>query len=62
MKLRILNDDAVRAALPMGEAVEAVKEAYRQFSAGQAEVPLRTRLEVPGAGGVSLFMPAFARA
>src|SRR3990170_7068055 len=61
MKLRVLTADDVRAALPMPEAIRAMKDAYRQFSSGQADVPLRTRLEIPEAGGVSLFMPAFVR-
>jgi ornithine cyclodeaminase len=59
MRLRILAASDVRAALPMTEAVSAMKEAYRQFSAGRAETPLRTRLQVAQAGGVSLFMPAY---
>jgi ornithine cyclodeaminase len=45
----------------MADAVQAMKDAYRQYSMGQADVPLRSRLEIPEAGGVSLFMPAFVR-
>jgi len=59
MKLRVLSADDVRAALPMPDAILAMKDAYRQFSSGQADVPLRSRLEIPEMGGVSLFMPAF---
>src|SRR3990170_8338334 len=59
MKLRVLSANDVRAALPMPDAVRAMKDAYRQFSSGQADVPLRSRLEIPEMGGVSLFMPAF---
>src|SRR3990172_2362718 len=59
MKLRILTADDVRAALPMADAIRAMKDAYRQFSSGQADVPLRARLEVPDRNGVTLFMPAF---
>jgi ornithine cyclodeaminase len=58
MEIRILTAQEVRSALPMAEAIDAVKEAYRQFSSGQATVPLRTRLEVPRYGGMALFMPA----
>ena len=61
MKLRILGADDVRAALPMADAIRAMKDAFRQFSAGQADVPLRSRLEVPQAGGLALFMPAFLK-
>ena len=59
MKLRVLRANDVRAALPMPDAIRAMKDAFRQFSSGQADVPLRARLEVPESGGVSLFMPAF---
>ncbi len=58
MRLRVLNTDDVRLALPMPEAVEAMKDAYRQLSAGEAQVPLRGRLEAPEVDGVALFMPA----
>src|SRR3990170_529064 len=61
MKLRVLSAKDVRAALPMADAVRAMKDAYRQYSTGAADVPLRSRLEIPEAGGVSLFMPAFLR-
>jgi ornithine cyclodeaminase len=59
MRLRVLRAEDVRAALPMPDAIRAMKDAYRQFSSGQADVPLRSRIEVPEAGGLSLFMPAF---
>lgn len=58
MELRILNGQEVREALPMAEAIEGMKEAYQQLSAGKAAVPLRTRIEVPKTDGISLFMPA----
>ncbi|MFV1857837.1 MAG: ornithine cyclodeaminase family protein [Anaerolineales bacterium] len=58
MQIRILTKEDVRLALPMREAIEAMKEAYRQLSAGMASVPLRTRIEVTDREGVALFMPA----
>lgn len=58
MKIRVLTADQVRQALPMPQAVEAMKDAYRQLSAGQAQVPLRSRLGSPAVDGVSLVMPA----
>jgi len=42
----------------MRDAVEAMKAAYRQLSAGRGSVPLRSRIEVPEEQGVVLFMPA----
>ncbi len=56
MKIRILTAADVKAALPMGKAIEAVKSAFGQFSANQATVPLRTRFHTEK--GVTLLMPA----
>ena len=57
----ILTADEVRKALPMGEAIEAMKKAYASLSGGTAQVPLRTRLPLPGSEALSLFMPAYVR-
>jgi ornithine cyclodeaminase/alanine dehydrogenase-like protein (mu-crystallin family) len=55
----ILTADEVRRALPMKEAIEAMKKAYASLSDGTAQVPLRTRLPIPGSEALSLFMPAY---
>jgi len=57
----ILTADDIRKALPMKEAIEAMKEAYASLSNGMAVVPLRTRLPIPAHNALSLFMPAFVR-
>lgn len=57
--IRILTAEDVRTALPMGEAVETMKKAFAQLSAGKAEVPLRVGLQVPQHNGVTLFMPGY---
>ncbi|MCS6860852.1 MAG: hypothetical protein NZT92_11105, partial [Abditibacteriales bacterium] len=49
----------VRRALCMGAAIEVVKSAFRQLSAGEAHVPLRTAVE--SEGGVTLVMSAHLR-
>lgn len=59
MKLRILSANDVRRALPMSEAIEAIKAAFVQLSTGRANVPLRTPIDVPDHNGVALFMPAY---
>jgi alanine dehydrogenase len=46
----------------MPQAIEAVKDAFAQLSTGQADVPLRTALDVPRHNGVTLFMPAYLSA
>jgi alanine dehydrogenase len=57
----ILNADEVRLALPMAEVIAAMKEAYASLSDGRANVPLRTRLPIPGRDALSLFMPAYVQ-
>jgi len=58
----ILNADEVRQALPMDQAIKAMKDAYASLSSGMAVVPLRTRLPIPNNEGLSLFMPAYVHA
>lgn len=55
----LLTAEDVRKALPMSEAIEAMKSAYAALSDGQAVVPLRTRLPIPDSEALSLFMPAY---
>jgi alanine dehydrogenase len=57
--MRILSREDVRQAVSMAEAIEAVKVAYAQLSAGQATVPLRTPIDLPAHAGITLFMPAY---
>jgi len=54
----ILNAAEVRRALPMREAVEAMKRAFAALSDGRAVVPHRTHLPVARQAGVTLIMPA----
>ncbi len=56
----ILNAQEARQALPMREVVEAMKQAYAALSAGQADVPLRTRISIPRREALAIFMPAYA--
>lgn len=55
MELRILSADDVRAAVSMEDAIDAMREAFGQLSAYQADIPMRT--PVSGEGGVMLLMP-----
>lgn len=57
----ILTAAEVQKALPMKDAIEAMKRAYASLSDGKADVPLRTRLSVPSQDAVSLFMPAYVQ-
>jgi ornithine cyclodeaminase len=56
MELRLFSAADVQRALPMAEAIEAMKVGYAGLSAGQAQVPLRTHLAVAG-GDSTLVMP-----
>jgi ornithine cyclodeaminase len=59
MKIRILSAEDVRRALPMSRAIEAMRSAFGQLSANQADLPLRTRLQTDK--GLLLFMPTYLR-
>jgi alanine dehydrogenase len=59
MQLRLLSADDVRRALPMSLAIDGVKEAFAQLSAGRVALPLRTRIDVADSQGSVLFMPAY---
>ena len=55
----ILNAEDVRRALPMAEAVGAMKAAFAALSEGRALVPLRAHLDIERHRGVSLVMPCY---
>jgi ornithine cyclodeaminase len=55
----LLDAADVRRALPLPQAVAAMKSAFAALSAGHAEMPLRGRLEVRPHDGITLTMPAF---
>lgn len=55
----ILNAGDVRRALPMNQAIEAMKEAFAAFSSGKAIVPPRIHLPLARHSGVALIMPSY---
>ncbi len=57
MPIRILSASDVRAALPMPKAIDAMRHAYGQLSAGKATAPPRQHIATDK--GVTLFMPAY---
>jgi alanine dehydrogenase len=59
MNLRVISKDEIRQVVPMGLAIELVKQAFAQLSAGDAVVPVRTQIEVARHEGIALFMPAY---
>ena len=62
MKIRFLSADDVRKALPMADAIVAMKAAYAGLSTGQVNMPLRTGVDVAEQAGKTLVMPAYLRA
>ncbi|RLD00812.1 MAG: hypothetical protein DRI46_06345 [Chloroflexi bacterium] len=54
-----LNAAEVEQALPMGELIAIMKDAYAALSAGDVELPLRTRISVGHEDNIALFMPAY---
>ncbi|MBE0534792.1 MAG: ornithine cyclodeaminase [Phycisphaerae bacterium] len=58
--MRILSEKDIREALPMREAVAAMKEAFAELSAGRVTMPVRTHIDIPEHAGTALFMPCFA--
>ncbi len=57
MLIRILTSNDVKAALPMPKAIEIMKHAFGQLSAGKATVPLRSKISSDK--GDTLLMPAY---
>jgi ornithine cyclodeaminase len=55
----LLNADDIRKALPMPEAIEAMRGAFAALSKGCALVPHRTSLAIPRHGGTSLVMSSY---
>lgn len=55
----ILSEEDIRACFGMADAIDAVAEAFESFSAGGAEVPLRTVLPIPGRDGNMIVMPGY---
>ena len=55
----VLTRSQVRQLVPMSEAIELMKEAFAELSAGRTVSPLRTVIPLPDREGDALFMPAF---
>jgi ornithine cyclodeaminase/alanine dehydrogenase-like protein (mu-crystallin family) len=58
----VLSAEDVRRALPMSEAITAMRRALMAISGTAAQVPLRTHLRVDNQRGALLIMPAYVAA
>lgn len=56
----LLSQKDIEEVFSMKEAIEAVKEAFRLFSKGKSQVPIRTQIQALEAEGTFLFMPAYS--
>jgi|WetSurMetagenome_2_1015567.scaffolds.fasta_scaffold01287_11 ornithine cyclodeaminase/alanine dehydrogenase-like protein (mu-crystallin family) len=57
--IRFLSAEDVRKSLNMNQAIEAVREAFMQLSAGTAAVPPRTHIDIARQNATALFMPVY---
>lgn len=55
----VLSKQDIQTALPMKDAVEAMKGAFKQLYLGKAMVPARIHIDVPEHNGTTLFMPGY---
>ena len=55
----VLTRKDVEELLTMKEAMSAVEEAFRQYTLGQAIMPLRSVIRIPDYNGINLAMPAY---
>ncbi len=59
--MKYLSSADIQACFSMQDAIDADKAALASYSAGQADEPLRTNLDVAEQNGQSLFMPGYVR-
>lgn len=59
--MKYLSSADIQACFSMQDAIDADKSALASYSAGQADIPLRTNLAVADQNGQSLFMPGYVR-
>jgi ornithine cyclodeaminase len=55
----VLDGEAVTRLLPMAECIEVMREALAALARGEALVPLRTVMRVPGVSGFLGLMPGY---
>ena len=58
--MREFSSEDIRKKIPMGKAIELMKEAFVQLSGRKATVPVRTSIEAKDGSGRTLFMPSYS--
>jgi ornithine cyclodeaminase/alanine dehydrogenase-like protein (mu-crystallin family) len=59
MTLPFFAAEDIRRALPMREAIEAMRAAFIAFSEGRAHIPQRLSISIPEQEGITLVMPGY---
>src|SRR5256714_14483392 len=59
MDVLVLNGEQVTELLPMSECIQVMRDALAALARGEALVPLRTIMRVPGASGFLGLMPGY---
>jgi len=55
----LLSKEDIKKVFSMKDAIEADRDAFRIFTEGKSDVPLRTVIQAPKHEGTFLFMPAY---
>ena len=58
----VLTRSQIRELVPMADAIELMKTAFTELSAGRTVSPLRTVISLEDREGDALFMPAYVPA
>jgi len=61
MKVLIANQQEVTALLPMSECIEVMEATLKRLAQGEALLPLRTMMALPGRSDLMGLMPAYLR-
>src|SRR5438552_16162690 len=59
MEVLVLNGEEVTRLLPMSECIQVMRDALTALARGEALVPLRMIMRVPGASGFVGVMPGY---
>jgi len=58
-RITFLSGDDLKAVLTMDKCIDAMRNAFKALSSGEAVMPLRTSLEMQPDNGTALFMPVY---
>lgn len=59
MKVLIASQEQVVALLPMNECISVMEEALKMLAQGEARLPLRSSLPLPGGDNLMVLMPSY---